>query len=114
MSDEPVKPPPGADATMSGQDFVRICTRFFGKSEGAYWKHRVARIFGVKWNTVWSYASGRRTIPRRIAEEVCEWNRIMDDVEALLASRTPDETSLDFCRLMDSVAAQVEKGSRHG
>lgn len=101
-------------ATMTQEDFVRVCTRLFGGDgllgrDGKSWKERTARALGRRWNTIWCYAAGRRRIPARIAEELWMLERLVDEAEAAVAARTPEERRSDLFRLMDEIEAQKRK-----
>jgi hypothetical protein len=95
-------------ARMSKEAFVRICIRHFGLY-GIGWKWRVAKIFGRSWNTVWRYSAGRRPIPRDIADDLWELDRLRDEEEAKIAAQTPEEKHRDFLRIIDSISALEPK-----
>lgn len=100
MPDGRSKVSSGAAGRMSGEEFVRIGTRLF-REDAVRWKRRAARLFRRSWNTIWCYTAGRRAIPREIAEELWMWDRLMDEVEAELAARTPEERCRDLERFLD-------------
>jgi hypothetical protein len=84
---------------MASEEFVNICIRRFGKRRGD-WKRPAAERLDRKWNTVWCYASGRRAIPGSIADEVRAWDRMMDEIEARLASLVPEGRRREFREAM--------------
>jgi hypothetical protein len=97
---------------MSPADFERIGKRFFPAS-GQQWKHSVARALERSWNTIWCYASGRRAIPPDVAEEVREWDRMLNEAIATLEAETPEQKLQRLLRFLDERQAVPTHGLPH-